>query len=119
MENFSLKTFFSPDLIFINDQLENQEAVFHFIADKLQEKNLIDNTSRNEVIELLKNREISTSTGIGNGIAVPHIILPNINKIFGCVVKLDKGIDWKAIDGQSVKLIVFLFAPASQRQFYL
>ncbi|MEO0076499.1 MAG: SLC13 family permease [candidate division WOR-3 bacterium] len=119
MNNFELKDIFSSDLVFIDSKVSNQDEVFSFVVNKLKDKQLISESQITEVIAALKARENVTSTGIGREIAIPHIILNSANRIFGCIFKSEKGIDWQALDGKPVKLIVFLFAPESLRKEYL
>lgn len=119
MNNFDLKAIFSEELVFIDSHNKTRDEIFAFVAQKLKEKNLIATESAQEIVAHLQNREKATSTGIGKGIAVPHITLNSATQVFGCVVKSEPGIQWDAIDGKPVKLIVFLFAPETQRQIYL
>ena len=56
-------------------------------------------------------REKLGSTGVGNGIAIPHGKLPKLDKLFGLFARLDRPIDFEALDGQPVDLIFLLLAP--------
>src|SRR5689334_7015612 len=64
-----------------------------------------------EVLEILQQREKLGSTGIGNGIAIPHGKLPKIERLFGLFARLDRPIDFDALDGQPVDLVFLLLAP--------
>ena len=70
-------------------------------------------TGQNErlIFETLMQREKLGSTGVGNGIAIPHGKLPKIEKLFGLFARLDRPIDFEALDGQPVDLVVLLLAP--------
>jgi PTS system nitrogen regulatory IIA component len=70
-------------------------------------------TGQNErlIFETLMQREKLGSTGVGNGIAIPHGKLPKLEKLFGLFARLDRGIDFEALDGQPVDLIFLLLAP--------
>jgi nitrogen PTS system EIIA component len=70
-------------------------------------------TGQNEraVFEVLLQREKLGSTGVGNGIAIPHGKLPKLNKLFGLFARLDRPIDFEALDGQAVDLVFLLLAP--------
>jgi nitrogen PTS system EIIA component len=70
-------------------------------------------TGQNEraILEVLTQREKLGSTGVGNGIAIPHGKLPNLGKLFGLFARLDRPIDFEALDGQPVDLIFLLLAP--------
>jgi PTS system nitrogen regulatory IIA component len=63
------------------------------------------------VFEILMQREKLGSTGVGNGIAIPHGKLPKLGKLFGLFARLDRPVDFDALDGQPVDLIFLLLAP--------
>ena len=67
--------------------------------------------SERTIQEALQQRERLGSTGVGNGIAIPHGKLPKLNKLFGLFVRLERPIDFEALDGQPVDLIFLLLAP--------
>jgi len=64
-----------------------------------------------EVFEALLQRERLGSTGIGEGIAIPHGKLPRLQRLFGLVARLEKPIDFEALDGQPVDVLFLLLAP--------
>jgi PTS system nitrogen regulatory IIA component len=70
-------------------------------------------TGQNErtIAEVLLQREKLGSTGVGNGIAIPHGKLAKLSKLFGLFARLDRPIDFEALDGQPVDLIFLLLAP--------
>src|SRR5438477_12774799 len=63
------------------------------------------------IFEVLLQREKLGSTGIGNGIAIPHGKLPKLNSLFGLFARLERPIDFEALDGQPVDLVFLLLAP--------
>jgi nitrogen PTS system EIIA component len=63
------------------------------------------------IAEILLQREKLGSTGVGAGIAIPHGKLPNLAKLFGMFARLERPIDFEALDGQPVDLIFLLLAP--------
>jgi PTS system nitrogen regulatory IIA component len=63
------------------------------------------------VAPALLKREALGSTGTGNGVAIPHARLLNIKRPFGFFVRLDKAIDFDAIDGRPVDLVFALLLP--------
>ncbi|MEA2928071.1 MAG: nitrogen system component [Hyphomicrobiales bacterium] len=63
------------------------------------------------IFDTLMQREKLGSTGVGNGIAIPHGKLPKLERLFGLFARLDRGIDFEALDGQPVDLIFLLLAP--------
>ena len=63
------------------------------------------------IFDILMQREKLGSTGVGNGIAIPHGKLPKLSKLFGLFARLDRPIDFEALDGQPVDLMFLLLAP--------
>ncbi|MCK0207583.1 PTS IIA-like nitrogen regulatory protein PtsN [Starkeya koreensis] len=64
-----------------------------------------------EIFETLNQRERLGSTGVGNGIAIPHGKLAKMDRLFGMFARLDKPIDFESLDGEPVDLIFLLLAP--------
>jgi nitrogen PTS system EIIA component len=65
----------------------------------------------NAIYEALLQRERLGSTGIGEGIAIPHGKLPGLTRIHGLVARLDKPINFEALDSQPVDVLFLLLAP--------
>ena len=72
-----------------------------------------------ELLESLLDREKMGSTGIGNGIAIPHGRLPNSSKAVAVLVTTEKAIDFDAIDNREVDIFVALFVPENSCQEHL
>jgi PTS system nitrogen regulatory IIA component len=70
-------------------------------------------TGQNEraIFEILLQREKLGSTGVGSGVAIPHGKLPKLSKLFGLFARLDRPIDFEALDAQPVDLVFLLLAP--------
>ncbi len=63
------------------------------------------------VCSALQEREALGPTGVGNGIALPHARLESLESVLGIFVRLDKPIDFEAVDRQPVDLVFALLAP--------
>jgi nitrogen PTS system EIIA component len=75
--------------------------------------------SADAIYTALIAREQLGSTGIGNGIAIPHCRVAECEHIIGTLVKLDEGIDFDAIDSQQVDLLFVLIVPAEETDEHL
>lgn len=64
-----------------------------------------------EILECLLERERLGSTGVGNGIAIPHAKLPGIDRLYGVFARLEQPVDFDSIDDTPVDLICMLIAP--------
>lgn len=65
------------------------------------------------ILEILLQREKLGSTGVGNGVAIPHGKLPKLGQVFGLFARLERPVDFESLDGQPVDLIFLLLAPES------
>lgn len=64
-----------------------------------------------EVFDTILQRERLGSTGVGNGIAIPHGKLPGIAAITGIFARLESPVDFESLDDQPVDLVFLLLAP--------
>jgi len=71
----------------------------------------ITNLEEHDIFETIFQREKLGSTGIGNGIAIPHGKLASIDKIIGVFARLQTPVDFEALDDQPVDLVFMLLAP--------
>lgn len=59
----------------------------------------------------LRQRETLGPTGVGKGIALPHARIDGIDQVHGVLVRLEKPLDFDAVDRQPVDIVFALFAP--------
>ena len=63
------------------------------------------------IAKSLQQREILGPTGIGNGVAIPHVKIRGLTKIFGLFSTLERPIDFESADKQPVDLVFTILAP--------
>ncbi len=68
---------------------------------------------------VLLERETLGSTGVGNGVAIPHGKIKGLDDILLCFGRSRAGINFEAIDNRPVHLFVLLLSPASKAAEYL
>jgi PTS system nitrogen regulatory IIA component len=70
-------------------------------------------TGQNEraILEILLQREKLGSTAVGGGVAIPHGKLAKLGQVFGLFARLERPVEFDALDGQPVDLIFLLLAP--------
>ena len=84
---------------------------------KTVSENIVQNVSyldANKVFDALMAREQLGSTGLGNGIAIPHCKVPECKDILGCIVTLAEPIDFDSVDSKPVDLLFVLIVPDEQ-----
>jgi len=64
-----------------------------------------------QALDALLARETIGSTGVGRGVAIPHARVAGLKSVHAVVARLEKPIDFDALDGEPVDLLVALFAP--------
>jgi PTS system nitrogen regulatory IIA component len=64
------------------------------------------------IFENVLQRERLGSTGVGQGVAIPHARLTGINEVTGFFARLKNPVDFESIDGRPVDLVFMLLAPA-------
>jgi len=81
--------------------------------------NQVTDIGEEELLESLLDREKMGSTGIGNGIAIPHGRLPNANKAVAVLLTTQQSIDFDAIDNRDVDIFIALFVPENSCKEHL
>ncbi len=101
------------DLIKLESILANFHATSKKQAIQDLSKKAADITGLHEraISDVLMERERLGTTGVGNGIAIPHGKLPSLVSLHGVFARLEKPVDFQSIDEQPVDLIFLLLAP--------
>ena len=107
----------SPDLMIMNLKATTQEEAIKEMADLEVKQGVVNN--EDEFIKSIWAREKESTTGIGEGIAMPHARNKYINRAAVLFAKSPKGIDYKALDGQPVHLFFMITAPAGADNTHL
>lgn len=112
-----ISDFLSKDLI-IADLRETEkykvlEELVEFVAQK------IAGIDASELLKVLLDREQMGSTGIGDGIAIPHGKLKDLKQIIAVFGKSSRGVSFDAMDGRPVYLLFLLIAPENSAGVHL
>ncbi len=94
------------------------EAIDELIA-RLVECGKITAEKAPLIIEAVKKRENSMSTGVGFGVGLPHASTQLIDEVVGVFGRSSKGINFDALDNQPVKFVVLFLVPQGQFQRHL
>jgi nitrogen PTS system EIIA component len=98
----------APNAIIPALKVNSKKQVLHELAARAATL-----TGQNErvIFDILMQREKLGSTAVGNGIAIPHGKLPTLTRLFGLFARLDRPVDFEALDNQPVDLVFLLLAP--------
>jgi len=72
-----------------------------------------------ELTQAVIDRENEASTGMGKGVAVPHVKHPAVKEVFGAVGQCTQGLDFAALDKQLVFSMVLILSPADDPDKHL
>lgn len=109
-----LSSVFRQKNILLNPPVSTKEEIVNLLTQKLIEAGKFKSTQKGNVVKAILERERLGSTGIGEGVAIPHAKLKFINEFHGVFAVVPEGIDWRANDGNLVSL-VFLFSSPENR----
>jgi PTS system nitrogen regulatory IIA component len=103
-----LSDLLAPNAIFPLLKVNNKKQMLQELSAEAAKSTGSD---ERKIFEILLQRERLGSTGIGHGVAIPHGKLPKIERIYGLFARLEKPIDFEALDGEPVDLVFLLLAP--------
>lgn len=103
-----LENLLVPEAILPSLRVNGKKQALQELSEKAAE---VSGLPAREIFEAWMQREKLNSTGLGDGIAIPHGKLLNVPRIFGIFARLERPIDFEALDGQPVDLLFGLIAP--------
>ena len=111
--------FLSPSQIEMELKAPDKQAVIEALVNILVSVGRIPKDKVEEVITALIAREGLTSTGLGYGIALPHVKTDVVTEICIAFGRSTKGIDFEALDGNPVHFFFLILAPPKKTEEYL
>jgi len=99
-----------PESVVANFHATSKKQVIQDLAKKAAD---ITGLHERAISDVVMERERLGTTGVGNGIAIPHGKLASLDSLHGLFARLEKPIDFQSIDEQPVDLIFLLLAPES------
>lgn len=112
-----LSDLLSPELIKIPLETTKKETVIEELVDLLEENKKISN--KKAVLDAVLEREKVMSTGVGQGIAIPHGKTESAEAVAAAMGISPKDIDFQAIDEQPVHIVFLLIAPPNETGLHL
>jgi len=103
--------------IFLNASLKDKDEVISFVADTFARDGVVANARL--LYENMKKREETMSTGIGDGIGIPNTTSWETNDPALLLIRLADPIDFKALDGLNVDIILALIVPENRTHLHL
>jgi len=105
-----LSSLLKDGVILVSQSAESRKQILNTMANAVGDKLNIDSR---DVLDAVIERENLGSTGVGEGVAIPHARIEGLSAPIGVFVRLHEGVDFDAIDGRECDLIFMLLAPHS------
>ena len=115
----NLFTALSAECIAAGVSLPDKPSTLRKIAKLAKASSVLEGVSEAEITAGLEQRESLGSTGFGGGIAIPHCRLKNVPDFVVGLVTIPDGVDFEAIDGEKVRLIVFIIGPERESKEHI
>jgi nitrogen PTS system EIIA component len=107
----------SPSTVLCKQESTSKKRILEDISEHLN--NTFPYLSDSTIFTALVSREKLGSTGIGNGIAIPHCRIADCKEITAMLITLANGIDFDAIDNEKVDVIFVLIVPEDANENHL
>ena len=97
-----------PEAVKVIANVSSKKRLMQSLAELTEATHGID---ANNALQALLERESLGSTGVGQGVALPHARIQDLSSVCGIFLLLEKPIDFGAVDRQRVDVVFCLFAP--------
>ena len=104
-----LTTLLTPGRCYCGMDWSSKKHVLNTISELLEQETA--NPTAADIYPALMAREQLGSTGLGNGIAIPHCRIANCQRIIGALITLQQPIEYDAADGKPVDLLLVMMVP--------
>jgi nitrogen PTS system EIIA component len=114
-----LSDFVCMDALIPDLDTGDRDAVIIKLVQALARAGKIGKTKAEEVAEAVIQRENEASTGIGRGVAVPHVKHAAVKQVVAAVGCCGRGVEFASLDKQPVYTIILLLSPADKADKHL
>ncbi len=111
-----LSEFLRPELIKVGLEAKDKWGAISQLIDLMVAAEEIKPEHRDEIVEVVFDRERSMSTGMERGIAIPHANSSLIENAVGAIGICEAGIPFESLDGQPAQIIILLVIPKDKFQ---
>lgn len=115
----NLVNYLKPAGVILEVKASAKKAVIEALLDAVVANGGLASEKKIPVLEALLEREALTSTGLGYGLAVPHVKTDEVDKIQIVFGRSSKGMDFESLDGNPAHFFFLVLAPALEIESYL
>ena len=96
-----------------------KEGIIREMVENLRLAGYFKGAEAEEVVKAILKRETLSSTGIGDGVAIPHAKHPSVDRLVGTVALSVKGVPFDSVDNDPVYVLVMLISPQERPSEHL
>jgi len=115
----SLRSYCNQDAILCELEAADKEDAIRQLVDVLVEAKSVPKTKGALIYREVVERERQASTGIGKGVGIPHARSQHAKKVSMAIGLSKRGIDFSAVDGERVRVILLLVSPKDNTDEHL
>jgi len=102
---------FKPKSCSINLKANDKDGILTELTENMVKSGILDADLHDAALRALREREDLAATGVGMGVAIPHVRIPGLSSVV-CTLSIHKqGVDWNAIDGAPVHIFFSVMRP--------
>ena len=114
-----LSDFLSPNRVLTDIQATVKKDALREVADFIATQKQDPTLSPKHLFNSIMDREELGSTGIGDGVAIPHAKIHGLKNLYACFARSSQGVNFEAIDSRPVQLIFMLLVPEDSAGLHL
>ena len=119
MSTQSIVEVFTAEAVALELTATTKDGVLREMVDLAVTSKVLPRGRKEQVVDLLLERERRGSTAFGRGVAVPPAKVPGLQRPAGLVARSVEGLDFRAIDGEPVYALVMLVSPENRAEDHL
>ena len=104
-----LKDFIAEERVFCIKECTTKSGLIDKMVDMM--KGTLPSLNKEDAVHNLLEKEGVFSTGVGGGIAIPHAVVPSVDKTYLSIAQLKCGLDYSSVDNAPVFLVFMLLSP--------
>ena len=114
MSEFVIREAISADL-----KATQKDAVIREMVENLRLAGYFKSNESEDVVKAILKRELLSSTGIGDAVAIPHAKHPSVSQLIGTVAIAPNGVPFDSVDNDPVYVLVMLISPQERPSEHL
>lgn len=108
----NLKKILTPDVVWVDLRANTKEGIIEEMVDRLVAAGKI--TKRDEIIQSILEREAKMSTGMQNGVAIPHGKTDAVKSLVAAVGLQKAGVNFDSMDGSPCSIFIMTLSPVNR-----